>query len=356
MNDIITDVKLKSDNAIRSIAKKVRAEYQLNNNVNLNDLLEGELDSGEIYQICEINVVGPDGKIAKSTDESIIDFDFADENLSTQQPQQFLKLLGDTEEVIQDFMKNAKGELRKYAGLKLADQNGFIQVAYNKDQFRKKIDEFWENSLVPIMVGGSGLYIDSVLYDYRFNEDGRNRENEKQYDDLSNEELHKILESLNKESADSIHPNNRKRVLRAIELAQNNSSYEDRTLKNNPVYDFLLIFLNDDRDVLYERINARVDEMFDNGLLEEVTNLYPDKLGEQAKKAIGYSELYAFLDGFISQEEAKNLIKQHSRNYAKRQLTWYRNHKNVNFVNVNVQNLNLTLDEIKKLVDDFLSR
>lgn len=221
---------------------------------------------------------------------------------------------------------------------------------------RKKIDEFWENSLVPIMVGGSGLYIDSVLYDYRFNEDGRNRENEKQYDDLSNEELHKILESLNKESADSIHPNNRKRVLRAIELAQNNSSYEDRTLKNNPVYDFLLIFLNDDRDVLYERINARVDEMFDNGLLEEVTNLYPDKLGEQAKKAIGYSELYAFLGGFISQEEAKNLIKQHSRNYAKRQLTWYRNHKNVNFVNVNVQNLNSTLDEIKKLVDDFLSR
>ena len=221
---------------------------------------------------------------------------------------------------------------------------------------RKKIDEFWENSLVPIMVGGSGLYIDSVLYDYRFNEDGRNRENEKQYDDLSNEELHKILESLNKENADSIHPNNRKRVLRAIELAQNNSSYEDRTLKNNPVYDFLLIFLNDDRDVLYERINARVDEMFDNGLLEEVTNLYPDKLGEQAKKAIGYSELYAYLGGFISQEEANFLIKQHSRNYAKRQLTWYRNHKNVNFVNVNVQDLNSTLDEIKELVDNFLNK
>ena len=221
---------------------------------------------------------------------------------------------------------------------------------------RKKIDEFWENSLVPIMVGGSGLYIDSVLYDYRFYEDGRNRENEKQYDALSNEELHKILESLNKESADSIHPNNRKRVLRAIELAQNNSSYEERTLKNNPVYDFLLIFLNDDRDVLYERINARVDEMFENGLLEEVTNLYPDKLGEQAKKAIGYSELYAYLGGFISQEEANFLIKQHSRNYAKRQLTWYRNHKNVNFVNVNVQDLNSTLDEIKELVDNFLNK
>ena len=180
--------------------------------------------------------------------------------------------------------------------------------------------------------------------------------NEKQYDDLSNEELHKILESLNKESAESIHPNNRKRVLRAIELAKNNSSYEDRTLKNNPVYDFLLIFLNDDRDVLYERINARVDEMFENGLLEEVKNLYPDKLGEQAKKAIGYSELYAYLGGFISQEEANFLIKQHSRNYAKRQLTWYRNHKNVNFVNVNVQDLNSTLDEIKELVDNFLNK
>lgn len=96
--------------------------------------------------------------------------------------------------------------------------------------------------------------------------------------------------------------------------------------------------------------------MFENGLLEEVTNLYPDKLGEQAKKAIGYSELYAYLDGFISQEEANFLIKQHSRNYAKRQLTWYRNHKNVNFVNVNVQDLNSTLDEIKELVDNFLNK
>lgn len=221
---------------------------------------------------------------------------------------------------------------------------------------RDKIAEFWDKSLIPIMVGGSGLYIDSVLYDYRFNEDGRNREDEKEYDHLSNEELHTLLKTMNPILANNIHPNNRKRVLRAIELSKDNNSNEERSLKNNPVYDFLLIFLNDNRDVLYERINKRVDEMFDNGLLEEVKNLYPDSLGDQAKKAIGYQELYAYFDNSISLEDAKNLIKQHSRNYAKRQLTWYRNHQNVNFVNVDVKNIDKTIDEIKNLVDEFLQK
>ena len=221
---------------------------------------------------------------------------------------------------------------------------------------REKINEFWENSKIPIMVGGSGLYIDSVLYDYRFEDSGRNLDNEKQYDHLSNEELHKLLESLDTYSASKIHPNNRKRVLRAIELSNNNISNEDRNLKNNPMYDFLLVFLNDDREVLYERINNRVDIMIKNGLLEEVRNLFPDKLGPQAKKAIGYQELFSYFNNEISKDEAISLIKQHSRNYAKRQLTWYRNHENVNFINVDVNNLENTHQEIIKLVEEFMKK
>lgn len=218
---------------------------------------------------------------------------------------------------------------------------------------RDKIEEFHNQKMIPIITGGSGLYIDSVLYDYRFTEDARNTEDEKKYDHLSNDELHNILKTLNPESADKIHPNNRKRVLRAIELAESGTNNEDRNQKHNKMYDFLLIFLNDDREVLYERINNRVDEMITNGLLEEVKSLYPDKLSNQAVKAIGYQEIYDYLDNKISLEEAINLIKQHSRNYAKRQMTWYRNRENVQEVFININNLEETKNKLINIVNEF---
>ena len=219
---------------------------------------------------------------------------------------------------------------------------------------RDKIDEFHNKKMIPIITGGSGLYIDSVLYDYRFTEDARNIESEKKYDHLSNEELHDILKNLNIDSANKIHPNNRKRVLRAIELAESGTNNEDRNQKHNKMYDFLLIFLNDDREVLYERINNRVDEMIANGLLEEVKSLYPDKLSNQAVKAIGYQEIYDYLDNKVSLEEAINLIKQHSRNYAKRQMTWYRNRENVQEVFININNLEETKNKLINIVNEFV--
>ena len=219
---------------------------------------------------------------------------------------------------------------------------------------RDKIEEFHNKKMIPIITGGSGLYIDSVLYDYRFTEDARNIEDEKKYDHLSNDELHNILKTLNPESAEKIHPNNRKRVLRAIELAESGTNNEDRNQKHNKMYDFLLIFLNDDREVLYERINNRVDEMIANGLLEEVKSLYPDKLSNQAVKAIGYQEIYDYLDNKISLEEAINLIKQHSRNYAKRQMTWYRNRENVQEVFININNLEETKNKLINIVNEFV--
>lgn len=221
---------------------------------------------------------------------------------------------------------------------------------------REKITEFHSNNKTPIIVGGSGLYIDSVLYDYRFTEEARNIEDEKKYAEYSNEELHNLLANLNPESALKIHPNNRKRVLRAIELAESGISNDDRNQKHHEMYDFLLIFLNDEREILYERINKRVDEMVNSGLLDEVKALYPDKLSNQAKKAIGYQEIFDYLDGKQSLDEAINLIKQHSRNYAKRQLTWYRNRENVKFIMIDINNLENTKNEIIELTKEFLKK
>ena len=157
MNDIITDIKSKSDTAILNVAQKVKQEYALDKGVDLSNLLQGEDVLGDRYEICEINIVGQDGIIAKSTDKNIIGFNFADESESTQQSQAFLALLGDTEYLVQEFTMNAKGEFRKYAGLKLEDEQGFLQVAYNKEQFGKKIDGFVVDVTKNRHVGATGF-------------------------------------------------------------------------------------------------------------------------------------------------------------------------------------------------------
>ena len=157
MNDVITDIKVKSDSAILNVAKKVKEEYELDNDVDLKSLLSGEDSVGDKYEICEINIVDKDGIIKKSTDESKIWFDFKDENQSSAQSQQFLVLLDEETSLVQEFTKNAKGELRKYAGLKLANDQGFMQVAYNEKQFGDKIDGFVIDVTKNRHVGATGF-------------------------------------------------------------------------------------------------------------------------------------------------------------------------------------------------------
>jgi len=153
MTDVVTDVKLKSDLKITKVATKVKATYETNNNVDLNTLLHGEDENGDKYEICEINIVGNDGIIKKSTDTTKEGFNFYETD--DEQPKQFLDLLGEKEELVQDFSKNAVGELRKYAGLKIED--GFIQVAYNQKQFRTTIDEFIIDVTKNRHVGATGF-------------------------------------------------------------------------------------------------------------------------------------------------------------------------------------------------------
>ena len=151
MTDVVKDVKSKSDSAILNVAKKVKQEYV--NGVDLSTLLSGEDVIGDKYEICEINIVGNDGIIKKSTDKANESFNFNETD--DEQPKEFLVLLGETEQLVQDFTENALGELRKYAGLKTED--GFIQVAYNQAQFRKTIDSFIIDVTKNRHVGATGF-------------------------------------------------------------------------------------------------------------------------------------------------------------------------------------------------------
>ena len=122
------------------------------------------------------------------------------------------------------------------------------------------------------------------------------------------------------------------------------------------LYDALVIVLNDDRNELYNRINNHVDLMIKDGLIDEVKSLYPDKLGLTAKAAIGYKEIFEYLDGNMTLKEAIDKVKQYSRNYAKRQLTWFRNKDYVTEVMINVSNFNETIKQVIKLIDEFLKK
>ena len=153
MTDVVKDVKSKSDSAILNLAEKVKWEYGNNSDVDLSTLLSGEDLNGDKYEIFEINIVGNDGIIKKSTDKAKEGFNFNETD--DEQPKEFLVLLGETEQLVQDFTENALGELRKYAGLKF--QDGFIQVAYNQTQFRKKIDNFIIDVTKNRHVGATGF-------------------------------------------------------------------------------------------------------------------------------------------------------------------------------------------------------
>jgi tRNA dimethylallyltransferase len=220
---------------------------------------------------------------------------------------------------------------------------------------RECIDDLTSKNKVPLIVGGSGLYIDSVIKNYQFLEEKRSNEQSK-YDSLTNEELHQVLANLDPDKASEIHPNNRKRVLRAIELISSNVDNTSRSKKNELVYDALIIFLNDNRESLYDRINKRVDKMLADGLIEEVKNIGINNYSMTSKVAIGYKEVIQYLNNEIDYNEMVELIKKNSRHYAKRQFTWFKNQDNCQVVNINLEDFNKTIDEVYNLITVFLSK
>ena len=196
-----------------------------------------------------------------------------------------------------------------------------------KNSAASLITDITKRGKMPLIVGGTGLYINSLLYDYSLDSDGRTTDTLEKYLNYSNDELHELLTKYDEALASIIHKNNRRRVLRAIERIENGESILNNDTKL--AYDSLVIVLNTDRETLYNRINKRVDAMIDSGWVSECQML-KEKYDVSKIKDIGYQELFAYLDGKISLEEAKDLIKQKTRNYAKRQLTWFstKNHQN----------------------------
>lgn len=223
-----------------------------------------------------------------------------------------------------------------------------FSVAEYQKQVRTLVDTLNDEGIIPIIVGGSGLYLDSVIYNYQFPETS-SRERDSMYDEYSNEELHEMLEKLNPAAALKIHMNNRKRVIRAIELSKTTGTIN--SFNNKLVYDALVFFLEDERENLYEIINKRVDEMVANGLLEEVKFLNDHfTLSKTAKGAIGLKELLPYLNNETSLDEAIDNIKKNTRHFAKRQFTWYRNKDNVIHIKINRHNFDEAVNQVLDII------
>lgn len=213
-----------------------------------------------------------------------------------------------------------------------------IHEDYNVDEYqsniRKVISEVTCRNKLPIIVGGTGLYVKAALYDYNFaNEEISNKEVEELYKDKSNEELYEMLLNVDPESCKTIHKNNRRRVLRALAIYNATGKTKSEIIneqKHEQLYDSIIIALDLDKQVINEKIDKRIDEMFEEGLIEEVKN---NKTTSTASKAIGYKEVTSYLNNEISLQEAKDLMKIHTHQYAKRQRTWFKNQLPVHFVN-----------------------
>lgn len=203
--------------------------------------------------------------------------------------------------------------------------------SYSVKQYRDDFDKVFPNLLLNnkniIVCGGTGLYIRAAFYDYQFPE--QEEIDDSKYNDLSNEELHELLSKVDPESASKIHSNNRKRVIRALIFAEHGGLTKSENIANQEhkmrFDDVEILFLNPDRETLYQTINNRVDEMFDEGLVEEVKLLLQKyQFSLTAYQAIGYKEVIDYLHGELSLDECKELIKKRTRNYAKRQVTFFK--------------------------------
>lgn len=217
------------------------------------------------------------------------------------------------------------------------------EEAFNVVRFqelaKEAMEEIFRNGHIPIVVGGTGFYIQALLYDIDFTENDSDlsfrEELEKKAGEEGAESLHALLEKADPQAAAQIHPHNVKRVIRALEFnrktGQKISEHNERERQKESPYNFAYFVLTDDRKALYERIDRRVDKMMEQGLLEEVRRLKDRGLPRDSvsMQGLGYKELFAYLEGEYPLKEAVRIIKRDTRHFAKRQLTWFRRERDV---------------------------
>jgi len=242
-----------------------------------------------------------------------------------------------TAKVLDEEKENIKHHL---IDIKELDEN-YTVYDYQKDA-RKCIDEILNQNKTPILVGGTGLYIKAALYDYKFNDE----EITKTYDEVETDKLYEMLKEIDPNT--EIHHNNRKRIIRAINYYnQNKMALSEKEKTDKLLYDTIFIGLTTDREILYNRINKRVDVMINNGLLDEAKDLFDGNIKSKAVMTpIGYKELFPYFENKESLEECINKIKQKSRNYAKRQYTWFNHQMDIKWFNVNFDNFDETINEV----------
>lgn len=212
---------------------------------------------------------------------------------------------------------------------------------YQKDA-RGVLDKLISEGKNVIIVGGTGLYLKALLYNYEFKENN----NRKDFSRYTNEELYDMVKNIDKVS--KIHVNNRQR----LESFLNNHENNDKIVSDKCIYDAKIIGLTTNRDSLYEAINDRVDKMVSDGLIDEARYFYDNNINSKAiKTAIGYKELYLYFDNKISLDDAIELIKKKSRNYAKRQYTWFNNQMNVKWFNIDKNDFNNTIKSVVSYIE-----
>lgn len=218
-----------------------------------------------------------------------------------------------------------------------------FHVARFQQMAREAMEEIYQNGQLPIVVGGTGFYIQALLKEVDFAESSGElplrRELEETARTKGGAVLHERLKQVDPESAAAIHPNNVKRVIRALEYYQETgrpiSRHNEEQREKKPPYTYAYFVLTDDRARLYERIGQRVDRMVEQGLVEEVRWLKDHGYGRElvSMQGLGYKELFPYLDGTCTLEEAVEIIKRDTRHFAKRQLTWFRREPDVTWLN-----------------------
>lgn len=212
-------------------------------------------------------------------------------------------------------------------------------VAIFQKKCREAIDTILAKGKVPILCGGTGLYMKSVLYDYVFEEEEKDPKLEAELWAKTNEQLVELLKEKDPQALEKIHPNNKKRLVRACLLALSGKTKTTREQEQNHdlLYDVYLIGLNAERPLVEERINKRVDAMFEAGLVPEVERLFskPESWEFTSFQGIGYKEFKDYFEGKATLDEVREAIKIHTRQYAKRQMTWFAHQMDVHWYDLN---------------------
>ncbi|WP_123608810.1 tRNA (adenosine(37)-N6)-dimethylallyltransferase MiaA [Mobilisporobacter senegalensis] len=218
-----------------------------------------------------------------------------------------------------------------------------FNVVKFKEYANHYMNEIYENGKIPIIVGGTGFYIQAVLYDIDFRDTENDTSYREELEELAkikgSQFLHNMLKEVDEKSYLSIHGNNVKKVIRALEYyhqtGQKISEHNEEQRQNESPYQFSYFVLTNDRSLLYERIDQRVDKMLGNGLIDEVKDLYYNKgYGRElvSMQGLGYKEIIEYLEGERTLDEAIYILKRDTRHFAKRQLTWFRREKEVSWI------------------------